>query len=94
MTTDQQIKARCKQFTEEESSDYDCRQFSLSAIESLYREALAKGLEMAADIANGGGFITDTSAEARFGRECASAIRRKATRVKDTPCDTSDLDRW
>ena len=51
-------------------------------LESLCREMIAEGLERAAVIAGDGGFISDTSAEARFGKECAGAIRREAHRVK------------
>ncbi|MFZ3014858.1 MAG: hypothetical protein WA045_14235 [Nitrospira sp.] len=54
----------------------------LAIIESLCREMIAEGLERAAVIAGSGGFISDASAEARFGKECAGAIRREAQREK------------
>jgi hypothetical protein len=44
---------------------------------TIAAEAFAAGLEKAAKIAEGGSFLHNDAPTARFGRECAAAIRRE-----------------
>lgn len=83
--THDELRARCAAWIGKNdlSSGDDIDTELCAALESLCREMIAVGLESAAVIAGDGGFISDTSAEARFGKECAGAIRREAQRVKE-----------
>lgn len=92
--TDQQIRERCEAFIlsifhaikhgDSAHQSWLLDALKICPVESLYREAMAAGLERAAYLTE-----NDVSLDIKFREKCATAIRREAQRVKEIAHENS-----